>query len=121
MRYPAEQSCDPRREVTEPRFEPAARTYGLSVVALTHVYLGFTPGHTEMVDATVAAIAIGGASPVSFPICCLHDGGQGASSVEVAGVAIEVLSAPGRTVVGSPSRRSKNDRNRRRPYPHRSK
>lgn len=85
---------DPRRDIAE--YVDMARDRGVRIelIVLTHVHADFIPGHTELAEATGAAIAMGEASPVSFPIRRLGDGERLALGDPAAGVTIVVLSTP---------------------------
>ncbi len=88
---------DPRRDVSE--YLAAAQQRGLSIelIVLTHVHADFVPGHTELAAQTGAAIAMGEAAPVSFPIRRLSDGERIRLGDPESGVMIEVLATPGHT------------------------
>jgi hydroxyacylglutathione hydrolase len=88
---------DPRRDVSE--YLAAAQRRGLTIelVVLTHVHADFVPGHTELAAQTGAAIAMGQAAPVSFPIRRLTDGERIRLGDPDTGVMIEVLATPGHT------------------------
>ncbi|HZE66022.1 MAG TPA: MBL fold metallo-hydrolase [Sporichthyaceae bacterium] len=88
---------DPRRDVDEYLDDAAAAGLSIDLVVLTHVHADFIPGHTELAQRTGASIAMGEASPVSFPIRRLADGERIALGDAASGVALQVLSTPGHT------------------------
>lgn len=88
---------DPRRDVGD--YLDFARRHDLRIelIVLTHVHADFIPGHTELAVETGAEIAMGEASPVTFPIRRLRDGERVRLGDPVTGVAIDVVSTPGHT------------------------
>lgn len=88
---------DPRRDVAEYLDFARERDLKIELIVLTHVHADFIPGHTELSEATGAEIAMGEASPVTFPIRRLSDGEWVALGDNPSSVTIEVLSTPGHT------------------------
>lgn len=88
---------DPRRDIDEYLAAAAEHDLTIELVVLTHVHADFIPGHTELAERTGARIAMGEASPVSFPIQRLHDGQRIELGDPRTGVALEVLATPGHT------------------------
>lgn len=88
---------DPRRDVSEYLTMATDKGLRIALIVLTHVHADFIPGHTELADATGAEIAMGQASPVSFPIRRLDDGERINLGDPETGVAIDVISTPGHT------------------------
>ncbi|MDQ2728970.1 MAG: rhodanese-like domain-containing protein [Actinomycetota bacterium] len=88
---------DPRRDIVAYLDMAAQKGLRIELIVLTHVHADFIPGHTELAEATGAAIAMGDVSPVSFPIRRLADGERLALGDPSTGVTIEVLSTPGHT------------------------
>lgn len=88
---------DPRRDVGEYIQVARQRDLSIELIILTHVHADFIPGHTELAAATGAEIAMGEASPVTFPIRRLADAERIHLGDPVTGVAIDVLSTPGHT------------------------
>lgn len=88
---------DPRRDVEE--YLTFAGEHGLRIelVVLTHVHADFVPGYSELAAATGAEVAMGEASPVSFPVRRLRDGERIALGDADSGVVVEVMSTPGHT------------------------
>lgn len=88
---------DPRRDIAEYLAMARERDVRIELIVLSHVHADFIPGHTELAEATGAVIAMGEASPVSFPIRRLGDGERVALGDPFTGVTVEVLSTPGHT------------------------
>ena len=88
---------DPRRDIAEYLAMARERDVHIELIVLSHVHADFIPGHTELAEATGAVIAMGEASPVSFPIRRLGDGERVALGDPCTGVTVDVLSTPGHT------------------------
>jgi hydroxyacylglutathione hydrolase len=88
---------DPRRDVEDYLVGAVALGFTIELVVLTHVHADFVPGNSELTLATGAPVAMGEASPVTFPIRRLGDGERILLGDADSGVAVEVIATPGHT------------------------
>jgi len=88
---------DPRRDIDEYLDFASSHDLSIELVVLTHVHADFVPGHSELAAACGAEVAMGEASPVSFPIRRLADKERIQLGDPQSGVVLEVLATPGHT------------------------
>ena len=87
---------DPRRDVQIYLDEAATRGFRIEHVILTHFHADFLAGHIELRNRTGATIHLGRGAEAEFAFHALAEG----DTVDLGGVALEVLETPGHTPEG---------------------